>query len=217
MNARPTWALRGGLALRTRCPGYGSATSRTFDIILMFLYIGSQFAVLVADGAQGRGQQKMIAYVMPLMIGMFMFIYKWPAGLFIYWITSNVWTIAQQFVAREDHAGSRVRWCRLRRQKTTPARVAGKSPARATARPRQDLPGRPLRAHRRVRRRLRAERRQDAGSGGREDWRQDQWPKAGQQGKPAGSPGQRPNRGTGRSKGSGGAGFRSRRTRRGPV
>jgi YidC/Oxa1 family membrane protein insertase len=70
-----------------------------FDIILMFLYIGSQFVASWQTARKGAGQQKMIAYMMPIMVGIFMFIGKWPAGLFIYWFTSNVWTIAQQYVA----------------------------------------------------------------------------------------------------------------------
>lgn len=70
-----------------------------FDIILMFLYIASQFVASWQTARKSVGQQKMIAYMMPIMVGIFMFIGKWPAGLFIYWFTSNVWTIAQQYVA----------------------------------------------------------------------------------------------------------------------
>jgi YidC/Oxa1 family membrane protein insertase len=40
----------------------------------------------------------MIMYIMPLAIGVFMFVGRWPAGLFIYWVTSNLWTIGQQYV-----------------------------------------------------------------------------------------------------------------------
>jgi YidC/Oxa1 family membrane protein insertase len=70
-----------------------------FDIILMFLYIASQFVASWQTSRKSVGQQKMIAYMMPIMVGIFMFIGKWPAGLFIYWFTSNIWTIAQQYVA----------------------------------------------------------------------------------------------------------------------
>ncbi len=72
-----------------------------FDIILMFLYIASQFVASWQMSRKGAGQQKMIAYFMPVMVGIFMFIGKWPAGLFIYWFTSNLWTIAQQYVAEK--------------------------------------------------------------------------------------------------------------------
>ena len=72
-----------------------------FDIILMFLYIASQFVASWQTARKGAGQQKIIAYMMPIMVGIFMFIGKWPAGLFIYWFTSNLWTIAQQYVAEK--------------------------------------------------------------------------------------------------------------------
>ena len=69
-----------------------------FDYALMFLYIGTQFVASWQTARKGAGQQKTIAYFMPVIIGVFMYIYKWPAGLFIYWVTSNLWTIAQQIV-----------------------------------------------------------------------------------------------------------------------
>jgi YidC/Oxa1 family membrane protein insertase len=70
-----------------------------FNLILMFLYIASQFVASWQTARKSAGQQKMIAYFMPIMVGIFMYIGKWPAGLMIYWFTSNLWTIAQQYVA----------------------------------------------------------------------------------------------------------------------
>ncbi len=55
----------------------------------------------------------MIAYFMPVIVGIFMFIGKWPAGLFIYWFTSNLWTIAQQFVAEKVMPVHVPLWSRL--------------------------------------------------------------------------------------------------------
>lgn len=72
-----------------------------FDYILMFLYIASQFVASWQTARKSPGQQKAIAYFMPIIVGIFMFMGKWPAGLFIYWFTSNLWTIAQQFVAEK--------------------------------------------------------------------------------------------------------------------
>jgi YidC/Oxa1 family membrane protein insertase len=48
---------------------------------------------------KSAGQQRAIAFIMPVVVGIFMYTGKWPAGLMIYWFTSNVWSIAQQFVA----------------------------------------------------------------------------------------------------------------------
>jgi YidC/Oxa1 family membrane protein insertase len=73
-----------------------------FSYALMFLYIGSQF---MASWQMARNsvasQQKYIAFAMPIFVGIFMFMYKWPAGLFIYWVTSNLWTVAQQYLAEK--------------------------------------------------------------------------------------------------------------------
>lgn len=101
-----------------------------FDYILMFLYIASQFLSSWQMARKGAGQQKMIAYFMPIIIGVFMFIYRWPAGLFIYWFTSNLWTIAQQFVLEKVVPAPVPVLPSSEKQKTTPARSAGKSPAR---------------------------------------------------------------------------------------
>jgi YidC/Oxa1 family membrane protein insertase len=72
-----------------------------FNIVLMFLYIASQFITSWQTARNSASQQKMIAYFMPIIVGVFMFIGKWPAGLMIYWFTSNLWTIAQQFTAEK--------------------------------------------------------------------------------------------------------------------
>lgn len=70
-----------------------------FDLPLLILYAGSQFlsSSMMATGDQ---TQKMLMYVMPIGIGVVMYIGKWPAGLFIYWFTSNLWTIGQQYLIK---------------------------------------------------------------------------------------------------------------------
>jgi YidC/Oxa1 family membrane protein insertase len=50
---------------------------------------------------KSAGQQRTIAFIMPVIIGLFSFMYKWPAGLMIYWFTTNLWSVAQQFVAEK--------------------------------------------------------------------------------------------------------------------
>jgi YidC/Oxa1 family membrane protein insertase len=155
----------------------------TFDITLMFLYIASQFASSWQMSRKGAGQQKVIAYIMPVVIGIFMFMYKWPAGLFIYWVTSNLWTVAQQFAAEKIMPVHVPVVAPPEKGKATPARVPGKTPARTTgktstgtggktpARPARKSPARPA-----------------GKSGGKTSGGQ-----AGQKGKATGSKGQRPN------------------------
>jgi YidC/Oxa1 family membrane protein insertase len=69
-----------------------------FDLVLMFLYVASQFLASWQTARKAAPPQKIIASVMPLGVGIFMYLGKWPAGLFIYWCTSNIWTIVQQFM-----------------------------------------------------------------------------------------------------------------------
>jgi YidC/Oxa1 family membrane protein insertase len=101
-----------------------------FDITLMFLYIASQFAASWQTARNSPGQQKMIAYFMPVIVGIFMYVYKWPAGLFIYWFTSNLWTIAQQYVAERVMPVHVPVPATPVKEKRTSARPAGKAPVR---------------------------------------------------------------------------------------
>jgi len=95
------WGRWAGVFVEPQVGWLWIADITAFDIGLMFLYIASQFFASWQTARKTGGQQKVIAYVMPLVVGIFMYIYKWPAGLMIYWFTSNLWTIAQQFVAEK--------------------------------------------------------------------------------------------------------------------
>jgi YidC/Oxa1 family membrane protein insertase len=69
-----------------------------FDLILLVLYVGSQFLSSKQMMTSTDPTQKMMMYMMPVVIGVVMFVGRWPAGLFIYWFTSNLWTIFQQYI-----------------------------------------------------------------------------------------------------------------------
>ncbi len=74
------------------------ATGATL-IALLALYVGSQLAssLMMSSPTMDRNQ-RMIMLVMPLF---FVFIFlQYPAGLLVYWITTNLWTIGQQFVVK---------------------------------------------------------------------------------------------------------------------
>lgn len=68
-----------------------------FDLPLLLLYVASQFASSLMMATKDSAQRTMMLG-MPVAIGIIMFMGKWPAGLFIYWFTSNLWTIAQQLI-----------------------------------------------------------------------------------------------------------------------
>jgi YidC/Oxa1 family membrane protein insertase len=74
------------------------ATGATL-IALIVLYVGSQLAsqLLMATPQMDKTQRNMML-VLPLFFVIIMI--NFPAGVLVYWITTNVWTIAQQYFIR---------------------------------------------------------------------------------------------------------------------
>ena len=67
--------------------------------ILLILYVASQLIsteLMLAN--QTDKSQRMIMRAMPIIF--VFFLWKFPAGLFVYWVTTNVWTIGQQLLIR---------------------------------------------------------------------------------------------------------------------
>jgi YidC/Oxa1 family membrane protein insertase len=64
-------------------------------VVLLVLYVGSQLvSSLLMMTATADPNQKKIMLVLPfLFVG---FVFRFPAGLMMYWITTNIWTIGQQ-------------------------------------------------------------------------------------------------------------------------
>jgi YidC/Oxa1 family membrane protein insertase len=67
--------------------------------ILIVLYIGSQlFSTLLMSTTTDR-TQRMIFLALPFVF--VIFVINFPAGLLVYWITTNLWTIVQQAIIRK--------------------------------------------------------------------------------------------------------------------
>jgi YidC/Oxa1 family membrane protein insertase len=67
-------------------------------IILIVLYVGSQlFSTLLMSTATDK-TQRMLFIAMPFFF--VLFVIRFPAGLLVYWITTNLWTIAQQTIVK---------------------------------------------------------------------------------------------------------------------
>ena len=74
------------------------ATGATL-IVLIVLYIGSQLgSSLMMSSATMDPTQRKIMLVMPLLF--VLFVINFPAGVIVYWITTNTWTLAQQYVVK---------------------------------------------------------------------------------------------------------------------
>ncbi len=76
-------------------PDITNKATGTTLVILLVLYVGSQLvSSLLMMTATADKNQRVIMLVLPfLFVG---FIFRFPAGLLLYWITTNIWTIGQQ-------------------------------------------------------------------------------------------------------------------------
>jgi YidC/Oxa1 family membrane protein insertase len=69
--------------------------------VLMILYVGSQLlSTLLTPSTPDRNQQ-MLMYGLPLVFSIFILLYNFPAGLLVYWITTNLWTVGQGWLLRK--------------------------------------------------------------------------------------------------------------------
>ena len=67
--------------------------------VLLILYVVTQMiSTELMVATQSDNNQKWIMRAMPIMFVLFLF--RFPAGLFVYWVTTNVWTIGQQVIIR---------------------------------------------------------------------------------------------------------------------
>src|SRR3981081_906493 len=75
----------------------GTATGAVL-LVLIVLYVGSQIASTLLMSATADKNQRRLFLALPLFF--VIFIINFPAGLIVYWITTNCWTIAQQYVVK---------------------------------------------------------------------------------------------------------------------
>ena len=75
----------------------GTATGAVL-VVLIILYVGSQIASTLLMSATADKNQRRLFLALPLFF--VIFIINFPAGLIVYWITTNCWTIGQQYIVR---------------------------------------------------------------------------------------------------------------------
>jgi YidC/Oxa1 family membrane protein insertase len=68
-------------------------------IILVVLYFVTMVGSTSIMAASAEGNQRLLMYALPVFFTPF--IISFPAGLVIYWITTNVWTMGQQWVVKK--------------------------------------------------------------------------------------------------------------------
>src|SRR5450759_3169730 len=67
-------------------------------IVLIVLYVGSQVASTLVATATADKNQRRLMLLLPLVF--IVILYRYPAGLLVYWITTNLWTIGQQMLIK---------------------------------------------------------------------------------------------------------------------
>ncbi|HKO38309.1 MAG TPA: YidC/Oxa1 family membrane protein insertase [Solirubrobacterales bacterium] len=68
-------------------------------ILLLALYIGTQLISGMVMSITADKSQRMLLFALPIIF--VPFILSFPAGLILYWITTNIWTIGQQLVIQK--------------------------------------------------------------------------------------------------------------------
>ena len=68
-------------------------------IALLVIYVATQLISGLVMAITADKSQRMLMFVLPLIF--IPFIISFPAGLILYWITTNVWTIGQQYVIQK--------------------------------------------------------------------------------------------------------------------
>jgi YidC/Oxa1 family membrane protein insertase len=73
------------------------------DVILLVLYVVSMYFTVrygspPSSDPQQAQTQKIMAFVSPAMIAFFGFKYRWASALYIYWLATNIFTVAQQYM-----------------------------------------------------------------------------------------------------------------------
>ena len=68
-------------------------------VVLIVLYIGTQLGASAVTALRADKQQRLIMFGLPFVFTVF--IINFPAGLIVYWITTNVWTVGQQLAVKK--------------------------------------------------------------------------------------------------------------------
>jgi YidC/Oxa1 family membrane protein insertase len=68
-------------------------------ITLIVLYVGTQLAASAVTAFSADPMQRRIMFALPFVF--VVFIINFEAGLIVYWITTNVWTIGQQLLVKK--------------------------------------------------------------------------------------------------------------------
>ncbi len=75
-------------------------------VVLILVYVGSQLGSTLIATATADPNQRRLMLLLPIVF--VVILYRYPAGLLVYWITTNLWTIGQQYLIKR-HMGPPVK------------------------------------------------------------------------------------------------------------
>ena len=99
--------------------------------LMIVLYVGTQLIASLITMVSGDKTQQRIMLALPFVF--VIFIVQFEAGLIVYWITTNVWTIGQQLVVRKLYPRSELVDTAKGDGKAEPAPARGKPAPTGTA------------------------------------------------------------------------------------
>ncbi|MCX6386109.1 MAG: YidC/Oxa1 family membrane protein insertase [Solirubrobacterales bacterium] len=102
-------------------PDLTSSATGTVLIVLLVMYVGSQLVSSLLMTVTADKNQRRLMAALPFVFTIF--IINFPAGLLVYWITTNCWTIVQQYIVRTPESGGLMD--RLKRAATPGGLAAG--------------------------------------------------------------------------------------------
>ena len=79
-------------------PDITAKTTGVVLVVLLVMYVSSQLASSVMMSASADANQRRLMIALPFFFTIFIFTF--PGGLLVYWITTNLWTIGQQYYVR---------------------------------------------------------------------------------------------------------------------
>jgi len=79
-------------------PDLTAAATGAVLVVLIVLYVGTQLASSLLSTAAMDKNQRMLMLGLPIIF--VTFVIRFPAGLVLYWVTTNTWTIVQQLIVR---------------------------------------------------------------------------------------------------------------------
>ena len=98
-TAEPDPCGSGGAASFLFIPDLTDKATGGVLVALIVLYVGSQLLSTVLMSTATDRTQRIIFLALPFVF--VIFVINFPAGLLVYWITTNLWTIVQQSIVRK--------------------------------------------------------------------------------------------------------------------